>query len=206
METKTQRSAYYRIRKFVYLTACALLGIVLFLFIEQLLIQLLLILNTIGFGGIQVTQDFLNLSAYAGGILALGLGAWYGVWLGSYWHGLVYEGDRAKGFLFHVKKKLSKPKSQPKLSAPKIMINQSKPVFNTASWQMEDLVKMEKQNISEKIEPSNQPIVKKPRAAVKKVPAKKIREVGTAKVASTTTKKKATSSVKRKTVSKSLKV
>ncbi len=79
-------------KKSLYLFLSSLLGVMLFLTIHRIIIFLLLIfsgasgnlyygLSSLGFSAI----DYLTL------IITLMLGAWYGIWVGSYWYGKVYE-------------------------------------------------------------------------------------------------------------------
>lgn len=174
METQT---TYYKFRKFIYLAMCSLLGVLLFVFLEQLLVQLLTFGAESGYVLLTLTQESANLLSSLGTIVALCAGAWYGVWLGSHWHEKVYGEGATGGFISHLTSSAPRETSS----------NNNSKTFKDTFWQMDDLVDMPE-------EPQKKVVVKRVRAQTPKTS-----KVSTPRLQSTTTAKKPPSvPVKRK--------
>jgi len=110
------------IKKSLYVFLCSLLGMLLFLILHQIIAfgyLMLLYVNYPTFGLGMSLMDWLALD-YFTLIIVLMLGMWYGIWLGMYWFGIVYE-DQNHGFVGHLIKKYW-PTSRPKynLKKPKL--------------------------------------------------------------------------------------
>src|SRR6185503_1491686 len=90
----------YTSKKALYLLLCGLLGLILFVTIQQaaMLMLILLLVNQVGAldAGLQSQITMFDSVSY---ILAMFFGAWYGIWLGIHWYAIVYEAGR-RG-LFH---------------------------------------------------------------------------------------------------------
>lgn len=91
-------------RRPTYIFLSALLGMLLFLILHRVVVFFVMAgiyFNAAeGFLGLNYLQflawDYLTL------ILVLMLGAWYGIWVGSYWYDKVYETKIHGGFLSHL--------------------------------------------------------------------------------------------------------
>ena len=128
-------TTYQNVRKFFYLIICAILGVVLFLLLQQVLIQGFIILMNANLLSFEVSADSLNLIDSIGTVIALGGGAWYGVWLGSYWYSIVYANDASAGFIYHLRQKFVGDD----LGA--VSKNDNGDTFKQTTWQLEDLMK-----------------------------------------------------------------
>lgn len=86
------QSRFWLAHKSLYIFLCSLLGMLLFYIIHRAvaLIWVSLIqydpIYNLGFDGLQQLGFYLMTS-----VAAILIGGWYGVWLGLYWHELVYE-------------------------------------------------------------------------------------------------------------------
>ncbi len=90
--------------KSLYVFLCALLGVLLFLILHRVLVFVLLLLqiqNYPAFGWDMPEVQFLAID-YATLTITLMIGAWYGIWLGSFWYQQVYEDGGHKGLLYHL--------------------------------------------------------------------------------------------------------
>jgi hypothetical protein len=91
------------VKKSLYIFLCCLLGCLLFLLVHQMLAfgyLMLLYYNYESFSFGLSLLDFLALDYFTLIIAVMG-GAWYGIWLGIYWYGVVYEGS-SSGFIGHL--------------------------------------------------------------------------------------------------------
>lgn len=175
-ETKT---VLYKIRKFIYLVLCALLGVVLFLFLEQLIYQLLTLLATRGWVIANFTSEMLTLIYSVSTIAALGFGAWYGVWVGSYWHSVVYvSGSRPQGFFYHLKNNDQTKDVKQKIaksSVPELKLSRKSPTMISSGWQVEDLMSMPSEKFTEPSPSPGEDKVTPPKViSVQTVPSKKL--------------------------------
>lgn len=92
------------IKKPTYIFLSAMLGMLIFLILHRVVVFFVMagvyFNSGDGFMGANYLQflawDYLTL------ILVLMLGAWYGIWVGSYWYEKVYESKLHGGFLSHV--------------------------------------------------------------------------------------------------------
>jgi len=127
-------------KKSLYLFLTALLGVLLFSIVHQIVYFIYLyMLNT----GIVTTGmsyvEFLAIE-YITLTITLMLGAWYGIWLGLYWYEKVYEEKSHKGFVHHLAVNYF-PGSKPK--ALESRMARVKEHLEENLWQLEDLVKSE---------------------------------------------------------------
>ncbi|MDR3643189.1 MAG: hypothetical protein P4L74_06215 [Candidatus Doudnabacteria bacterium] len=89
-------------RKSLYIFLCSLLGVLMFMLLERLAVFFYLYLLA---GGYLVTNmSYLQIAIfdYIVLVLAMMLGAWYGVWLGLYWYRIIYEEQSHPGLVGHV--------------------------------------------------------------------------------------------------------
>ncbi len=93
------------VKKSLYVFMCSIMGALLFLIIHQIIAFGYLMLLYADYDKFSLGLPFISLMAldYFTLIIVLMLGAWYGIWLGLYWFGLVYEGD-GHGFVEHIVK------------------------------------------------------------------------------------------------------
>ena len=100
---QTQRRQLFK--KSIYLFLCSLLGMLLFSIIHQLLVFLYLLFfgNS---GALATGEAALRFFAfdYLSLLILLLLGSWYGIWLGVYWHKIVYEEGTFGGVIRHAMK------------------------------------------------------------------------------------------------------
>lgn len=109
-------------KRILYISLTVVLGILLFLVIQQSLALLYYILISFdyaryGFGFSPITFRFIYLGATLASVV---VGALYGIWLGRYWFALVYEQRAGRGFMpplrnssFPTQRVVVKPKLQP---------------------------------------------------------------------------------------------
>lgn len=93
-------------KKSLYIFLCAILGMLLFLILHQIVAFAYLMLLYTHYSIFNLGLSFMDLMAldYFSLIIALMFGAWYGIWLGLYWYGWVYESG-GHGFVEHMIKK-----------------------------------------------------------------------------------------------------
>lgn len=92
-------------KKSLYIFLCAIMGALLFLILQQILAFVYLMLLYGNYQTFSFGLSFIDLMAvdYFTLFIVLMLGAWYGIWLGLYWYGWVYE-DGGHGFVGHIVK------------------------------------------------------------------------------------------------------
>src|SRR3989338_8019419 len=132
---------YSELRKSVYIFLCSLLGIMLFLALHRILISMVVLwLNAssgynpfFGFSYLEfLALDYVSL------IIAVILGAWYGIWLCIYWYKKVYEEGTHGGLVSHIATNYWPNKTTSRLKA-KIEVAQKH--LRDDLWQLEDLSK-----------------------------------------------------------------
>lgn len=91
-------------KKSLYIFLSSLLGVLLFLTLHRIIAFFFLALQIVDYRDFNFGLSYMEFAAldYVTLVLALMLGAWYGVWLGNYWYGLVYEAGSHKGMLNHL--------------------------------------------------------------------------------------------------------
>ena len=125
-------------KKSLYVFLTSLLGVLMFLILHRVVVFFYLYLLAGGY--ISTSMDYYQFLAldYFSLVITLMLGAWYGIWLGLYWYGRVYEEMSHGGIVRHIHSKYFNF-SQPKSMAGKM--NEVKQRLRTDMWEMEDLVK-----------------------------------------------------------------
>ncbi len=123
-------------KKSLYLFLCSLLGVFLFLILHRIGVVVYLYLLSQGIGVASFRYwDFLVLD-YMSLLVALLLGAWYGIWLGLYWYEKVYEEKSHGGFADHIARHIW-PMRSPKALETKVA--QVKERLEEDLWQLEEL-------------------------------------------------------------------
>ena len=124
-------------KKSLYIFLTALLGVLLFLMLHRIWVFFYLYL----LAGNYITTSlnyyqFLVLD-YTTLLMAMVLGAWYGIWLGMYWFRKVYEEGSHGGFIQHINTRYygAAPK---KLETKMVQVRQK---LENDLWQLEDLAK-----------------------------------------------------------------
>lgn len=147
------------VKKSLYIFLASLLGIMLFLVIHKIVAFIYYMLLSVDFGTFGFDLDFVQILAldYFTLILALMVGAWYGIWVGMYWYERVYEEGSHKGVVHHISTRYwPQPKAEPALSHKIAHVRQKLE---------EDLVKLE--TLTENAAPS--PVTVKRRVVRKRV-------------------------------------
>ena len=93
------------VKKSLYVFLCSIMGALLFLILHQILAFGYLMLLYANYQTFSFGLSFIALMAldYLTLIIVIMLGAWYGIWLGIYWFGMVYE-TNGNGFIEHMVK------------------------------------------------------------------------------------------------------
>lgn len=155
-------------KKALYVFLCGILGSLLFLIIQRSLLLIVLVVFLTNpqagnwLGGITLSDfwviDTLSL------VLALGLGGWYGVWLGIYWYSVVYEKQVFPGFVQSISEKFKAPVLPVSFSGKKVA-----PVKNPYAdfWEADEL--LAKRNMPQ-IEEPTQVVKVKPKAFMVNTP------------------------------------
>ncbi|MDE2311876.1 MAG: hypothetical protein KGJ93_02170 [Patescibacteria group bacterium] len=91
------------LKKSAYIFLCSLLGVMLFMILQQLAMMSYLVAVSAGSFGGQANFSFLDFAAvnYLTLLLSMLLGSWYGIWLGLDWYEKVYEQGLWRGFWIH---------------------------------------------------------------------------------------------------------
>ncbi len=126
-------------KKSLYVFLSSMMGMLLFLVIHRLVIfvSLLVLKNNYDQAiGVMPYYKFLALD-YLTLFITLLLGAWYGIWVGIYWYGKVYEEQSHFGFVDHVANRYwptqkGKEKFESKLTLAKKKIEEN-------LWELEEL-------------------------------------------------------------------
>ncbi len=92
------------VRKPTYIFLSAMLGMLLFLILHRVVIFFVMTGVYFNLGEGFLGTNYLQFLAwdYLTLIIVLMLGAWYGIWVGSYWYGKVYETRVHGGFISHL--------------------------------------------------------------------------------------------------------
>ena len=125
-------------KRILYISLTVVLGILLFLVIQQSLALLYYILISFdyaryGFGFSPITFRFIYLGATLASVLVGGL---YGVWLGRYWFALVYEQRDGRGFMPPLRNS-SFPTQQ---VTPKVKVQTAARKEISEAWDLDDLL------------------------------------------------------------------
>lgn len=91
-------------KKPIYIFLSAMLGMLLFLILHRVVVFFVMAGTYFNSGEGFLGANYLRFLAwdYLTLILVLMLGAWYGIWVGSYWYEKVYESKLHGGFLSHL--------------------------------------------------------------------------------------------------------
>lgn len=128
-------------KKALYLFLCSILGIILFLFIQQ---AFWVAYSGAAHAGYLPMLGQLNAWPTLTFLAAVLFGSWYGIWLGLYWYEMVYERAQARWFYaFGQRKRQLEPESE--LESANIW--RGHPVRRDESengrWQLDDLLEIE---------------------------------------------------------------
>lgn len=91
-------------KKSLYLFLSSLLGMLLFLVLHRIIFFLYLLMASAGYQPFLAEASSLTFLGieYFTLILSMLLGAWYGIWVGMYWHAKVYEEKSSAGLVEHI--------------------------------------------------------------------------------------------------------
>ncbi len=156
-------------QKSLYIFLSSLLGMLLFLIIHRLVVFCLLILQSSGNKVFTLNMPYLEFLAwdYFSLLLTLLAGAWYGIWVGSYWYEKVYNEGSHLGLVGHITENY-----WPKTTSYKDIkskISEVKKTIHTELWQLEDLNKTLNSELSSR---------KKPLARKKVIKRKTLKKTG----------------------------
>lgn len=128
-------------QKSLYIFLSSLLGMLLFLIIHRLAVFCLLMLQSSGNKLFTLNMPYLEFLAwdYFSLLLTLLGGAWYGIWVGSYWYEKVYNECSHLGLVSHISENYW-PKTT-SYSDVKSKISEVKKTIHAELWQLEDLNK-----------------------------------------------------------------
>lgn len=146
-------------KKSFYIFLTALLGLLLFFILHRIAVFFYLYLLAGGYMTTDMTfYQFLVLD-YATLFVAMGLGVWYGIWLGMYWFRKVYEEGTHGGFVHHLNVTYFGG-SKPKAAALERKIEAVKESLEDDLWKLEDLAK-ETAQMAEEPKPIKRRVVRK---------------------------------------------
>ncbi len=143
------------VKKSLYLFLCSILGVFLFLILHRL--GVFLYLYFIASSNNLVSFNYFNflMFDYFTLILALMLGAWYGIWLGLYWFEKVYEESSHGGLAEHIGRHFWSGTSPKNLE---LKVANIKERLEKDLWQLEDLAE---NAVSVKPQPKVRRVVRK---------------------------------------------
>lgn len=150
----------FSVKKSLYIFLTALLGSLLFLVLHRLGVFAYMIVIYYNYQKFGFGMSMLDIMAldYLTLIIALLLGAWYGIWLGLGWFEAVYEGGGHAGFLGHVLRHYF-PIQQP-------VYGLKNKVVVVSSKLEKDLLEL--QEIAAKMQKNSRPVVKTTRRIVRR--------------------------------------
>ena len=152
------------VKKSLYLFLTSLLGVLLFLIIHRALFFIYIYMLGIGVVTTGMTYEQFLAIEYFSLTIVLMLGAWYGIWLGLYWFGIVYEEKSHRGFVHHLSTKYFFGYRPEVLEGRMARVKEH---LEENLWQLEDLAKSA---ASSQLEVRPRPI--KRRVVRKKAPKK----------------------------------
>ncbi len=142
-------------KKALYLFLCAVLGIIMFSFIQQ---SFWIIYVDLAAAGYLPQLNALNPLPLVTLLAAFLLGMWYGIWLGLYWYEIVYERGGARWFYaFSGRGKKTAPASAERLPWEKPGTSSR---ADSSRWRLDDLL-----NDTSKLVPEPEPEVDRPAAS-----------------------------------------
>ena len=144
-------------KKSFYIFLTALLGLLLFFILHRVAFFFYLYLLAGGYMTTDMTYYQFLVLDYSTLFVAMGVGVWYGIWLGMYWFRKVYEEGSHGGFIYHLNTHYfggSKPKTLEK----KIEVVRHQ--LEDDLWKLEDLAK-ETVAMAEEPKPIKRRVVRK---------------------------------------------
>ena len=149
----------YSSKKALYLLLCGVLGMILFVIIQQaaMLLFIMLLMNQLSASDFNQAQwGMFDSATY---VVAMFFGSWYGIWLGLHWYEIVYEQGRKGLFHAFIGRLANGQNKTPSTSAPAIEKTpiiarpqpQAKPAAKpqqvatkpaSAGWRFEDLARL----------------------------------------------------------------
>lgn len=91
-------------KKSIYVFLCSLMGMLLFLILHRLAIFGLMVASSFNPQILGINTITALALDYFTMVLFLILGSWYGIWLGLYWYGVVYEKAEHDGLVHSLSK------------------------------------------------------------------------------------------------------
>jgi hypothetical protein len=128
------------LKKSIYIFLCSLLGVLLFLTLHRIVVFIALVFFNPGPEGVYFGMSYLQFLAldYFTLLLVMLLGAWYGIWIGTYWFEQVYQEGAHGGFVSHLAN-FWFPTQKVRVLRSRLESVSSK--LENSAWELEDLAK-----------------------------------------------------------------